>query len=133
MAEGLNRVFLLGNLGADPELRVTNSGQAVLKMRLATSETYLDKNRVRQEKTEWHNVVVWGNQGENCGKYLTKGRQALVEGEIRTRSYDDKDGNKKYITEIHANNVTFIGGGNGGGGAQEDHAEGTAGDEDLPF
>ena len=129
----MNKVFLLGNLGKDPEVRHTGSGTAVCKFPLATTKKYT-KDGERQEQTAWHNVVVWGNQGENCGKYLTKGRQALVEGEIRTRSYDDKDGNKRYITEIHANNVTFIGGGNGGGASgAEDHAEGTAGDEDIPF
>lgn len=127
----MNKVFLFGNLGKDPEVRFTGTGTAVCKFPLATTKKYV-KDGEKQEQTEWFNVVVWGNQGENCGKYLTKGRQALVEGEIRTRSYDDKDGNKKYITEIHANNVTFIGGGNGGG-AQEDHAEGTAGDEDIPL
>ena len=75
MAEGLNRVMLLGNLGADPELRFTQSGQAVLNMRLATTESYLDKNKVRQARTDWHNVVVWGKQAEIVGQYLTKGRQ----------------------------------------------------------
>ncbi len=116
MAEGLNRVFLLGNLGADPELRVTNSGQAVLKMRLATSETYLDKNRVRQERTEWHNVVVWGKRAEALGKFLTKGSRIFVEGGLRTSSYDDREGNKRYKTEIVASNIILSGGGGGGGG-----------------
>ena len=116
MAEGLNRVFLLGNLGADPELRVTNSGQAVLKMRLATSETYLDKNRVRQERTEWHNVVVWGKRAEALGKFLTKGSRIFVEGGLRTSSYDDREGNKRYKTEIVASNIILSGGGGGVGG-----------------
>ena len=95
MAEGLNRVILLGNLGADPELRMTNNGTAVLKMRLATSETYLDRNKQRQERTEWHNVVVWGRRAEALGKFLGKGDRLLVEGSLRTTSYDDRDGNKK--------------------------------------
>jgi single-strand DNA-binding protein len=122
MAEGLNRVILLGNLGADPELRMTGSGQAVLKMRLATSETYLDKNRVRQERTEWHNVVVWGKRAEALGKFLTKGSRLLVEGSLRTSSYDDRDGNKRYKTEVVANNIVLSGGGRGagGGGAPRD-------------
>jgi single-strand DNA-binding protein len=116
MAEGLNRVLLLGNLGADPELRMTNGGQAVLKMRLATSETYLDRNRQRQERTEWHNVVVWGKRAEALGKFLTKGTRLFVEGGLRTSSYDDRDGNKRYRTEIVATNIILSGGGSGGGG-----------------
>ena len=116
MAEGLNRVLLLGNLGADPELRVTTTGQSVLKMRLATSETYLDKNRVRQEKTEWHNVVVWGKRAEALGKFLTKGSRLFIEGGLRTSSYDDREGNKRYRTEIVASNIILAGSGGGGGG-----------------
>ena len=116
MAEGLNRVMLLGNLGADPELRMTNSGQAVLKLRLATSETYLDRNRVRQERTEWHSVVVWGKRAEALHKILSKGSRLFVEGGLRTSSYEDKDGNKRYRTEIVANNI-ILGGSGGGRGA----------------
>jgi len=116
MAEGLNRVMLLGNLGADPELRMTNGGQAVLKLRLATSETYLDRNKVRQERTEWHSVVVWGKRAEALAKFLTKGSRLFVEGGLRTSSYDDKDGNKRYKTEVVANNIILSGGGGGGGG-----------------
>lgn len=116
MAEGLNRVMLLGNLGADPELRMTNGGQAVLKLRLATSETYLDRNKVRQERTEWHSVVVWGKRGEALAKILNKGSRIFIEGGLRTSSYDDKDGNKRYKTEIVANNIILSGGGGGRGG-----------------
>jgi len=116
MAEGLNRVMLLGNLGADPELRMTNGGQAVLKIRLATSETYLDRNKVRQERTEWHSVVVWGKRAEALAKFLTKGSRIFVEGGLRTSSYDDKEGNKKYKTEVVANNIILSGSGGGGGG-----------------
>jgi len=116
MAEGLNRVMLLGNLGADPELKMTSGGQAVLKLRLATSETYLDRNKVRQERTEWHSVVVWGKRAEALGKFLTKGSRLFIEGGLRTSNYDDKDGNKRYRTEIVASNIILSGGGGGRGG-----------------
>jgi single-strand DNA-binding protein len=115
MAEGLNRVMLLGNLGSDPELRYTQSGQAVLNMRIATTESYLDRNKVRQERTDWHNVVLWGKRGEALAKFLTKGTTIFVEGGLRTSSYDDKEGNKRYKTEIHANNIILAGRGRGGG------------------
>src|SRR3990170_3552042 len=105
MADGLNRVMLLGNLGADPELRQTNSGQAVLNMRLATSESYLDRNKVRQERTDWHNVVLWGRRAEALAKFLTKGTRLFVEGGLRTSSYQDRDGNKRWKTEVVASNV----------------------------
>jgi single-strand DNA-binding protein len=117
MAEGLNRVMLLGNLGADPELRMTSGGQAVLKLRLATSETYLDKNRQRQERTEWHNVVIWGKRAEALAKILTKGSRIFVEGGLRTSSYDDRDGNKRYRTEVVSSNILLQGSGGGGGRA----------------
>lgn len=114
MAEGLNKVMLLGNLGADPELRVTPGGQAVLKLRVATTENFLDRNRERQERTEWHNVVIWGKRAEGLAKILSKGTRLFIEGGIRTSSYDDRDGNKRYRTEIMAQNVILSGGGGGG-------------------
>src|SRR3954469_912710 len=129
MAEGLNRVMLLGNLGADPELRFTQGGQAVLNMRLATTESYLDKNKVRQERTDWHSVVVWGKRGEALAKILAKGSSIFIEGSLRTSSYDDRDGNKRYKTEVVANNVLLPGGrgGRGGGGGDEDPGFGGGG------
>jgi single-strand DNA-binding protein len=157
MAEGLNRVMLLGNLGADPELKMTSGGNAVLKLRLATSESYVDRNRVRQERTEWHSVVVWGKRAEALGKFLTKGSRLFIEGGLRTSSYEDRDGNKRYRTEIVANNVILAGGGGrggapagraessfapaddfapaGGGGGGFDDADygGGPGDDDIPF
>ncbi|WP_437926598.1 single-stranded DNA-binding protein [Sorangium sp. So ce291] len=110
MAEGLNRVMLLGNLGADPELRFTQGGQAVLNLRLATTESYLDRDKVRKERTDWHNVVIWGKRAEALGKILSKGSSLFVEGSLRTSSYDDRDGNKRYKTEVVANNVLLTGG-----------------------
>jgi single-strand DNA-binding protein len=113
MAEGLNRVMLLGNLGADPELRVTGGGQAILKLRLATTETYLDRNNTRQERTEWHSVTLWGKRGEALSKFLSKGERIFVEGSLRTSSYE-KDGEKRYRTEIVATNIILAGRGRGG-------------------
>jgi single-strand DNA-binding protein len=120
MAGGVNKVILVGHLGADPDMRYTPSGQGVCELRLATSESWNDKNGQRQERTEWHRIVVWGKRAEVCSKYLAKGRQVFVEGRIQTRTYDDKDGIKRYMTEIIANDVQFLGGGGkdgaGGGG-----------------
>jgi single-strand DNA-binding protein len=113
MAEGLNRVMLLGNLGADPELRVTAGGQAILKLRVATTETYLDKSNTRQERTEWHSVTLWGKRGEALSKFLQKGERIFVEGSLRTSSYE-KDGEKRYRTEIVATNIILGGRGRGG-------------------
>src|SRR5688572_17413108 len=131
MAEGLNRVLLLGNLGADPELRFTQGGQAVLNMRLATTETYLNKDKERVERTDWHNVVVWGARAEALAKLLAKGSSIFVEGSLRASSYDDRDGNKRYKTEVNASNVLLTGGGRGRGeGAPEDpggHGEAASG------
>lgn len=123
MAEGLNRVMLLGNLGADPELRYTQGGQAVLNIRLATTESYLDKDRVRKERTDWHAVVLWGKRGEALGKILTKGSQIMVEGRLSTSSYEDRDGNKRYKTEVVATNVVLVGG-RARGGASADEGYG---------
>lgn len=116
MSEGMNRVILFGNLGADPELRYTNGGQAVLNLRLATTESYLDKDRVRKERTDWHSVTVWGKRGEALSKILSKGSSLLVEGSLRTSSYDDKEGVKRYKTEVSATNVLLGGKGRGNSG-----------------
>lgn len=139
MADGLNRVMLLGNLGADPELRMTSTGQAVLNVRLATTESYLDKNRARQERTEWHTVIVWGKRAEGLSKILRKGDRVFIEGGIRTSSYDDRDGNKRYKTEVVASNV-ILNGSKGGARPSNDDAEPMAGpgeasygDDDIPF
>jgi len=109
----VNKVIIVGNLGKDPEVRFTPNGKALAKFPVATSERWTDAEGNRQERTEWHNVVVWGKQAETCGQYLSKGRQVYVEGSIRSRQYDDKDGNKRYITEIVARDVRFLGGSRG--------------------
>jgi single-strand DNA-binding protein len=118
MAEGLNKVLLLGNLGADPELRVTPGGQAVLKLRLATTESYLDRSNTRQERTEWHRITIWGKRGEALAKFLTKGDRIFIEGRIQTSSYE-KNGEKRYSTDIIANNVILAGGGRRGAGGAD--------------
>ena len=106
----VNKVILVGNVGKDPELRYTSSGTAVTTFSLATSERFKDKSGEQQEKTEWHNIVAWRNLAEICGKYLQKGKQVYIEGKIQTRSYEDRDGNKKYITEIVADQMQMLGG-----------------------
>ncbi len=119
MAGGVNKVILIGNLGADPEVRFTPSGQAVANFRIATNESWTDKNQQKQERTEWHRIVVWGKLGELCGEYLKKGRQAYVEGRLQTREWTDKEGKKNYTTEVVAQTVQFLGGGAGGGARPE--------------
>lgn len=149
---GLNRAILIGNLGTDPELKFTQSSQAVLRLRLATTETFLGKNRERQEKTEWHTVVVWGNRAEALNKILSKGSRICVEGRIQTRDWEDKQGQKRYTTEINAQNIVLLGGGargeggrggaggggseyqgrGGGGGAASDFPASGGGGESFP-
>jgi single-strand DNA-binding protein len=106
---GLNKVQLIGNLGRDPELRHTQSGMAVCQLSIATTRTFKNKHDETQEETEWHRVTVWGKSGENCNTYLSKGSQCYVEGRLRTTSFE-KDGIKRYSTEIIAHDVQFIGG-----------------------
>jgi single-strand DNA-binding protein len=138
----LNKVMLIGNLGKDPELRFTPSGRAVARFPIATSEQWTTPEGQRQERTEWHNVVVWGKQAESCGQYLSKGRQVFVEGAIRSRQYDDKEGQKRYITEVIAQRVQFLGGGRGEGagrgagapaGGEEMAPAPMPEDDDIPF
>ena len=110
----VNKVILIGNLGADPELKYTPSQRPLCNLRIATTDVYKDNAGQRQEKTEWHRVTVWGDQAENCNKYLAKGRSVYVEGRLQTRSYD-KDGQKHYATDIVADRVVFLGSGGGEG------------------
>ena len=105
----VNKVIILGRLGQNPELRYTASGTAVCRFSVATSDFYDDKQGERQEQTEWHRITVWGKQGENCNKFLEKGKQVYLEGRLRTSSWTDKSGQKRYSTEVVARSVKFIG------------------------
>jgi single-strand DNA-binding protein len=143
MARGINKVILIGNLGADPEMKYTAGGTAICKFRIATTEVFKDRDGNQQERTEWHRVVAWAKLAEICGQYLSKGKQVYVEGSLRTSSWDDQDGNKRYTTEINARDVQFLGGGAGGGsgsGSGGGHGGGDdfggpppMGDDDIPF
>lgn len=105
---GINRVSLLGNLGFDPELKYTQSGQAVMRCRLATNEVY-GKGEARRTHTEWHTVIIWGSRAEGLSKILQQGTSCLIEGRLRTRSWEDREGTKRYTTEVHATNVVVTG------------------------
>jgi single-strand DNA-binding protein len=159
----VNKVILLGNLGRDPETRYTTGGDAVTNLRIATSEQWKDKNGEKQERTEWHSVVLFGRQAEIAGEYLKKGRSVYIEGRLQTRKYTDKEGQEKYATEIVADRMQLLGsgreagaggddfsserGGGGGGGGARRPAPATTGtasvapgkkntddlDDDIPF
>jgi single-strand DNA-binding protein len=152
----VNKVILVGNLGRDPEVRSTPSGQAVASFTLATNRRWRDKNGQKQEETEWHNIVVWGKQAEIAGQYLTKGKQIFLEGRLQTRSWEDRQsGEKKYRTEVVCDNFQMLGqrgddmgggGGSYGGGPSYDEGGGGGGgntggggyggepeDDDIPF
>lgn len=118
---GVNKVILVGRLGVDPELKYTQSGQAIARFSVATSEQWKDKNSGQpQERTEWHRIVVWGKMAEICGQHLAKGRQVYIEGKLQTRSWEDQaSGQKKYSTEITANTVQFLGGASERSGGQQ--------------
>lgn len=107
----VNKVILVGRLGQNPEVRYTPSGAAVANFSVATNESWVDKQGQKQERTEWHRIVVWGRQAENCAQYLAKGRQVYLEGRMQTRQWQDKDGQTKYTTEVQAQTVQFLGGG----------------------
>ena len=121
----VNKVILVGNLGGDIELRYTPAGTAVGNIRLATTETWTDKNSgERRDQTEWHRVVLWGKQAETLQEYLLKGRQIYVEGRLQTRQWDDRDGNKRYTTEVRSDRVVLLGRGDGGGRRAETGGDG---------
>lgn len=107
----VNKVLLIGRLGNNPDIRYTPSGAAVANFNVATNESWNDKNGQKQERTEWHRIVVWGKLAQLCGEYLAKGRQVYVEGRLQTRQWQDKDGQTKYTTEVIANTVQFLGAG----------------------
>jgi single-strand DNA-binding protein len=112
----VNKVILIGNLGRDPELRYTQSGQAVANFTLATTERFSNREGERQERTEWHRIVAWGRTAELCAQYLAKGRSVYIEGRLQTREWEDKEGQKRRTTEITAQTVQFLGGRGGGAG-----------------
>ena len=143
----VNKVILVGNLGRDAELRYTPGGAAVATLNMATTEVWNDKAGQRQEKTEWHRVVLWGKSAESLTEYLTKGKQIYVEGRLQTRQWDDKEGIKRYTTEIRGDRVVLLSGGGGRGAAVERGSEPGVGappapggdlsgpltDDDIPF
>ena len=137
---GVNKAILIGHLGSDPESRSTTGGTAVANFNIATSESYKNKDGEKEEKTEWHRIVAFGKLAEICSQYLRKGKLVYIEGRLQTRSWDDKDGNKKYTTEIVAQNMTMLGGKQDGPGVKPDTASDLPGktgvpldDENLPF
>ena len=148
--EGLNRVQLIGNLGMDPELKHTQNGTAMLRLRIATTESWFNRDtKQRDEKTEWHTVMVWGRRAEALGGILSKGETIYVEGSIEHREWEDKEGNRRVSDQVKANNIILLGGnrGAGGGGGQrqsggrrdfgdgghQDFGGGDFGDDDIPF
>lgn len=124
MAGSLNKVMLIGRLGIDPELRYTQSGQPVCNFRMATDESFTDRDGNKQERTEWHNVVVWGRQGETTANYLSKGRLVYVEGSLQTRKWQDKDGQDRWTTEVKAMRVQFLDSGRDQDGAAPQRPQG---------
>jgi len=139
---GVNKVILVGNLGADPEVRYSSTGTAVANFRIATSENWTNKEGGKETRTDWHRVVAFGKLGEICAEYLRKGKQVYVEGKLRTRSWDDKEGNKRWITEVVASNMVMLGQVAEGGPLARDEGKAMAGetppepthqDDDIPF
>lgn len=146
MARGINKVIIVGNLGADPEVRYSPSGAAVTKIRVATTDQWRDKQTgERQERTEWHRVTMFGKLGEIAGEYLKKGRQVYIEGRLQTNKWQDREGIDRFTTEIIARDMEMLGGGAGGGGGSSDSGSQTTAsqpakesvaeefDDDIPF
>ena len=126
---GVNKVILIGNLGRDPEIRYTTGGQAVANFTIATSDSYTNRDGEKQEKTEWHRIVAWGRLAEICGEYLTKGRMVYIEGSLRTRSWEDKEGNTRWTTEVVARSMEMLG--SAGGRAEAPAKEGSSPEGDF--
>ena len=143
MSNGLNKVMLIGNLAADAELKMTQGGTAVLKFRMGCSESYTDKAGGKQERTEWVSCVLWGKRGESLHRYLNKGKQVFVEGRLQTTSWEDRDGVKRYKTEVNVSSITLLGGGSSSGQERAPASSPSSGDgegddypvedDDLPF
>jgi len=140
----LNKVLILGNLGSDPELAYTATGQAVARFNVATNEVWIDQEGNQQQHTEWHRVVVWGKQAERCKEYLRKGSTVFVEGRLRTRQYEDRNANKRVVVEVIAQRVQFVGGKSAAAAheppevveeeiAQAPAPNGAIADDDVPF
>lgn len=133
MARGVNKVTLIGNLGADPEVRYTANGSAVANIRLATAESWRDKESgEQQERTEWHRVVFFSRLAEIVGEYLKKGSQVYIEGRLQTRKWQDRDGNDRYTTEIVANEMQMLGGRGGGAGGGDSDSDGAGSSQSRP-
>ena len=137
MANGINKVILTGNLGKDPDIQTFDSGVKKASFPIATSEEYKDKEGNKVQQTEWHNIVLWRGMAEVAEKYLNKGNQVYIEGKIKTRSWEDKDGNKRYITEIVGDNMTMLGGRRQQNGENQgddtENIPAAEGEDDLPF
>ncbi|MBM4334427.1 MAG: single-stranded DNA-binding protein [Deltaproteobacteria bacterium] len=141
---GVNKVIIVGNVGRDPELRTTQGGQNVSTFSVATNERFKDKSGEWQDRTEWHRVVAWGRLAEICGEYLKKGRQVYIEGRLQTRDWEDKDGHKRYTTEVIAQSMQMLGSPRGGGDEPSSRSggdfeysapggSGGGGDDEIPF
>lgn len=128
---GVNKVIIIGRLGNDPEIKTVSGGNTVARLSIATSENWTDRNGQKQERTEWHRIVVWGKLAELCGKYLSKGRQVYIEGRLQTRSWEDQQGQKKYTTEIVANTVQFLGAGSGAAAGSSANQDSDFGSQDF--
>lgn len=137
MANGINKVILIGNLGKDPDIQTFDSGVKKASFPIATSEEYKDKDGNKVQQTEWHNIILWRGMAEVAEKYLNKGNQVYIEGKIKTRSWEDKDGNKRYITEIVGDNMTMLGGRRQQNSESQDtktqDIPAAEGEDDLPF
>ncbi len=140
MSNSVNKAILVGRLGKDPEVKYTQGGTAVARFSLATDEVWKDQSGEKQQKTEWHNIVAWNKLAEICGQYLAKGRLVYIEGRLQTRSWEDKEGNKRTTTEIRADNMVMLGGKSDEGRAEKSSSTSTENpadpeitDSDVPF